>query len=174
MAIAYRDSLEWFRIERADIQRASGDRLHGWPDKPSFRNGVRAANQTEAGNNNEGSDATPWSESEGQSHSLDEDKKASRTKGWRYENLSRGIENCIGVRGSANSWLCRNGRSKREDPGDTKRAVTRQTGGSGLQIIDWHSIGNLKSGMFQSPMYDTSQAETFSFWRTTSDAGPHA
>ncbi|HVU16694.1 MAG TPA: cellulase family glycosylhydrolase [Candidatus Didemnitutus sp.] len=37
----------------------------------------------------------------------------------------------------------------------------------GLYVdIDWHSIGNLHSGMFQSPMYDTSQAETFAFWRT--------
>jgi hypothetical protein len=33
-------------------------------------------------------------------------------------------------------------------------------------IIDWHSIGNLKSGMFQEPMYDTSVAETLGFWRT--------
>jgi aryl-phospho-beta-D-glucosidase BglC (GH1 family) len=33
-------------------------------------------------------------------------------------------------------------------------------------IIDWHSIGNLKSGMFQAPMYDTSIAETMGFWRT--------
>ena len=33
-------------------------------------------------------------------------------------------------------------------------------------IIDWHSIGNLHSGMFQAPMYDTSTAETFAFWRT--------
>jgi hypothetical protein len=33
-------------------------------------------------------------------------------------------------------------------------------------IIDWHSIGNLKSGMFQAPMYETSTAETLAFWRT--------
>ncbi len=33
-------------------------------------------------------------------------------------------------------------------------------------IIDWHSIGNLKSGLFQAPMYDTSVAETLNFWRT--------
>jgi endoglucanase len=33
-------------------------------------------------------------------------------------------------------------------------------------IIDWHSIGNLESGMFQQPMYDTSKQETFDFWRT--------
>jgi len=33
-------------------------------------------------------------------------------------------------------------------------------------IIDWHSIGNLKSGMFQEPIYNTSEAETFDFWRT--------
>jgi len=33
-------------------------------------------------------------------------------------------------------------------------------------IIDWHSIGNLKAGMFQAPMYETSTAETFAFWRT--------
>ena len=33
-------------------------------------------------------------------------------------------------------------------------------------IIDWHSIGNLKEGLFQDPMYVTSQDETFQFWRT--------
>jgi hypothetical protein len=33
-------------------------------------------------------------------------------------------------------------------------------------IIDWHSIGNLKSGLFQDPMYITSLTETFDFWRT--------
>ncbi len=34
--------------------------------------------------------------------------------------------------------------------------------------IDWHSIGNLKTGLFQDPMYDTSMLETFNFWRTIS------
>jgi endoglucanase len=33
-------------------------------------------------------------------------------------------------------------------------------------IIDWHSIGNLKSGLFQDPMYVTSEQETYEFWRT--------
>jgi hypothetical protein len=33
-------------------------------------------------------------------------------------------------------------------------------------IIDWHSIGNLKEGLFQDPAYITSQDETFQFWRT--------
>jgi endoglucanase len=32
--------------------------------------------------------------------------------------------------------------------------------------IDWHSIGNLEQGLFQDPMYQTSMAETFNFWRT--------
>ena len=32
-------------------------------------------------------------------------------------------------------------------------------------VIDWHSIGNLHSGVFQAPMYDTSAAETLNFWR---------
>lgn len=32
-------------------------------------------------------------------------------------------------------------------------------------MIDWHSIGNLKSGLFQNPMYDTSLQETSQFWR---------
>jgi endoglucanase len=36
-------------------------------------------------------------------------------------------------------------------------------------IIDWHSIGNLKSGMFQGPVYNTSEAETFDFWRTMAE-----
>jgi endoglucanase len=33
-------------------------------------------------------------------------------------------------------------------------------------IIDWHTIGNLKNELFQDPMYNTSKAETFAFWRT--------
>ncbi len=32
-------------------------------------------------------------------------------------------------------------------------------------IIDWHSIGNLKTEMFQHPMYSTNIAETSNFWR---------
>jgi aryl-phospho-beta-D-glucosidase BglC (GH1 family) len=32
--------------------------------------------------------------------------------------------------------------------------------------LDWHSIGNLPRGQFESPMYDTSEQETFGFWRT--------
>jgi endoglucanase len=33
-------------------------------------------------------------------------------------------------------------------------------------IIDWHSIGNLQTEIFQDPMYDTSHKETFTFWET--------
>jgi endoglucanase len=33
-------------------------------------------------------------------------------------------------------------------------------------IIDWHSIGNLQTEMFQDTMYNTSRQETFDFWRT--------
>lgn len=33
-------------------------------------------------------------------------------------------------------------------------------------MIDWHSIGNLETGLFQDPMYDTDKQETFAFWRT--------
>jgi endoglucanase len=32
-------------------------------------------------------------------------------------------------------------------------------------IIDWHSIGNLDRGLFQHPMYETTQVETANFWR---------
>jgi endoglucanase len=32
-------------------------------------------------------------------------------------------------------------------------------------IIDWHSIGNLRSQLFQDPMYETTQKESFEFWR---------
>ncbi|MFZ1146721.1 MAG: cellulase family glycosylhydrolase [Bryobacteraceae bacterium] len=31
--------------------------------------------------------------------------------------------------------------------------------------LDWHSIGNLTTGVFQDPMYDTSLQETYQFWR---------
>jgi hypothetical protein len=37
-------------------------------------------------------------------------------------------------------------------------------------IIDWHSIGNLKSQMFQNNSYYTDKGETNDFWRTVSDA----
>ena len=30
--------------------------------------------------------------------------------------------------------------------------------------IDWHSIGNLETELFQDPMYNTSKKETFEFW----------
>jgi hypothetical protein len=33
-------------------------------------------------------------------------------------------------------------------------------------IIDWHSIGNLRTGMYQNDMYDTDLKETYQFWRT--------
>ena len=33
-------------------------------------------------------------------------------------------------------------------------------------IMDWHSIGNLKDELYTSPMYNTTKAETFKFWRT--------
>ncbi len=33
-------------------------------------------------------------------------------------------------------------------------------------IIDWHSIGNLHSELYQAPMYNTTKRETFEFWRT--------
>ena len=33
-------------------------------------------------------------------------------------------------------------------------------------IIDWHTIGNLGMELFQDPMYITSKAETYQFWRT--------
>ena len=33
-------------------------------------------------------------------------------------------------------------------------------------IMDWHSIGNLKDERYTSRMYNTTQEETFKFWRT--------
>ncbi|MEX0719266.1 MAG: glycoside hydrolase family 5 protein [Balneolaceae bacterium] len=33
-------------------------------------------------------------------------------------------------------------------------------------IIDWHSIGNLRTEVYQSNMYSTTKTETFRFWRT--------
>jgi aryl-phospho-beta-D-glucosidase BglC (GH1 family) len=33
-------------------------------------------------------------------------------------------------------------------------------------IIDWHSIGNLETEVFQDPMYETTKQETYEFWRT--------
>lgn len=33
-------------------------------------------------------------------------------------------------------------------------------------IIDWHSIGNLRTELYQNDSYDTTTKETFEFWRT--------
>ncbi len=32
-------------------------------------------------------------------------------------------------------------------------------------MLDWHTIGNLTTGLFQDPMYETNLQETYSFWR---------
>lgn len=36
-------------------------------------------------------------------------------------------------------------------------------------IIDWHAIGNLRTEMFQHPMYNTTKTETFRFWKTIAE-----
>lgn len=36
-------------------------------------------------------------------------------------------------------------------------------------IIDWHSIGNLHTELFQHPMYNTTRTETFRFWKTIAE-----
>ena len=33
-------------------------------------------------------------------------------------------------------------------------------------MLDWHSIGNLTTGVFENPIYETSLQETYNFWRT--------
>ncbi len=33
-------------------------------------------------------------------------------------------------------------------------------------ILGWHSIGNLRSQLYQHPMYETDKKQTFEFWRT--------
>lgn len=33
-------------------------------------------------------------------------------------------------------------------------------------IVDWHSIGNLRTEMYQAEIYDTTKKQTFDFWRT--------
>jgi endoglucanase len=35
-------------------------------------------------------------------------------------------------------------------------------------IIEWHSIGNLETEVFQHPMHDTTKQETYNFWRDVS------
>jgi endoglucanase len=32
-------------------------------------------------------------------------------------------------------------------------------------MLDWHSIGNLTTGVYQDPMYETTLQETYNFWR---------
>lgn len=36
-------------------------------------------------------------------------------------------------------------------------------------IIDWHSIGNLRTQLYQRDTYDTTLKETFEFWRTIAE-----
>jgi len=35
-------------------------------------------------------------------------------------------------------------------------------------MIDWHTIGNLETEVFQDPIYNTTKHETYEFWRTIS------
>ena len=35
-------------------------------------------------------------------------------------------------------------------------------------MIDWHSIGNMTTGVYQDPMYETTKEETYGFWRAMS------
>lgn len=35
-------------------------------------------------------------------------------------------------------------------------------------MIDWHSIGNMTTDVYQDPMYDTTKEETYGFWRAMS------
>lgn len=46
------------------------------------------------------------------------------------------------------------------------QAVTWATELELYVMIDWHSIGNIETGLFQHPMYDTTKQETLEFWRT--------
>ncbi len=48
------------------------------------------------------------------------------------------------------------------------QAVTWATELGLYVMIDWHTIGNIESGLFQHPMYDTTKQETLEFWRTIS------
>jgi aryl-phospho-beta-D-glucosidase BglC (GH1 family) len=48
------------------------------------------------------------------------------------------------------------------------RVVTWATELELYLIIDWHSIGNLVTELYQHPMYETTQQETFEFWRSIS------
>lgn len=36
-------------------------------------------------------------------------------------------------------------------------------------IIDWHSIGNMRTELFQAPMYNTTRTETLRFWKTIAE-----
>ena len=36
-------------------------------------------------------------------------------------------------------------------------------------IIDWHTIGNLRTELFQAPMYNTTLTETLQFWKTIAE-----
>lgn len=37
-----------------------------------------------------------------------------------------------------------------------------------ISFIDWHSIKNLRTELYQHPMYHTSKSETFQFWQLVS------
>ena len=58
------------------------------------------------------------------------------------------------------------GRGKEDYLALLDQAVTWATELELYVMIDWHSIGNLETGLFQHPMYDTTKQETMEFWRT--------
>jgi hypothetical protein len=58
------------------------------------------------------------------------------------------------------------GRGKETYLGWLDQAVTWATELELYVMIDWHTIGNIETGLFQHPMYDTTKQETLEFWRT--------
>lgn len=47
-----------------------------------------------------------------------------------------------------------------------EQAISYATANQLYLIFEWHSIGNLRTEMFQTDYYDTTKKETFDFWRT--------
>jgi endoglucanase len=80
-----------------------------------------------------------------------------------FEEMARWGANVVRFPVHPRAWR---ERGKKEYMALLDEGIKLATANKMYVIIDWHSIGNLRSQLYQADMYETTQKETFEFWRT--------
>ncbi|GJM33541.1 MAG: hypothetical protein DHS20C18_25420 [Saprospiraceae bacterium] len=83
-----------------------------------------------------------------------------------FEEMKKWGANLVRFPVHPRAW---NKRGKKEYLDLLDKGITWATQLGLYVVIDWHSIGNLRTEMYQSDGYDTTQKQTFDFWRTIAE-----